>query len=168
MLEPHSRGSDNLYLFQMNSQLRVLVKESGLNEPTLDQVRFDFCFACITRICHLLEADESIKAYSEFELYMNKLMSKPNFERLQKSILNIANQHPGSQSLDGARHSAVSATYALANAINGNAIATAEYAAYSKVYGYEGYAVNDLENYQDEYFIQVKILRDLIEEFESA
>jgi hypothetical protein len=58
----------------------------------------------------------------------------------------------------------VSATYALANAINGNAVAAAEYAAYSKTYGYGGYAVSDLESYQEEYSEQVNILNKLIED----
>ena len=87
-----------------------------------------------------------------------------DFVDLHKSIFNIANKHQGSKSLDGTKHSAVSATYALANAINGNAVAAAEYAAYSKTYGYGGYAVSDLENYQEEYTEQVKILKKLLEE----
>ena len=89
------------------------------------------------------------------------------FTELQKSILDIANKHQGSTSLDGTKHSAVSATYALANAINGQAVAAAEYAAYSKVYGYGGYAASDLDSYQEEYSEQVKILQRLLQSAHS-
>ena len=148
----------------MNAELRSLVKESGLNNPEMETVRFKFCFACASRISHLLELDEAIAAYKSFESYLNGGIEKSQFAAIQKSILEIANKHPGSKSLDGTKHSAVSATYALANAINGNAIAAAEYAAYSKTYGYGGYAVSDLESYQEEYGEQVRILKKLLEE----
>ena len=54
------------------------------------------------------------------------------------------------------------ATYALANSMNGNAVAAAEYAAYSKTYGFGGYAVNDLDSYQEDYSAQVAILKELL------
>lgn len=85
------------------------------------------------------------------------------FAELKQSIWTVANKHQGSTSLDGTKHSAVSATYALANAINGQAVAAAEYAAYSRVYGYGGYAASDLDSYQEEYSEQVKILQRLLE-----
>ena len=148
----------------MNAELRALVKESGLNNPEMEAIRYKFCFACASRVAHLLELDEAIAAYKDFESYLNGELDRANFEVLQKTILEIANKHPGSKSLDGTKHSAVSATYALANAINGNPVAAAEYAAYSKTYGYGGYAVSDLESYQEEYAEQVKVLRGLLDE----
>ena len=148
----------------MNAELRALVKELGLNNPQMEAIRYKFCFACASRIAHLLEQDEAITAYKDFGSYLNGELDKQKFELLQKTILEIANKHPGSKSLDGTKHSAVSATYALANAINGNPVAAAEYAAYSKTYGYGGYAVSDLESYQEEYSEQVKILKRLLEE----
>jgi hypothetical protein len=111
--------------------------------------------------------DEAISAYQDFKSYLEGKVTQVKFADLQKSIFSIANKHQGSKSLDGTKHSAVSATYALANAINGNAIAAAEYAAYSKTYGYGGYAVSDLESYQEEYSEQVKILKRLLEKRES-
>lgn len=148
----------------MNSELRALVKETGLNNPEMETIRYRFCFACASRIQHLLELDEAITAYKDFESYLNGNLTGVEFQALQKSILEIANKHPGSKSIDGTKHSAVSATYALANAINGNAVAAAEYSAYSKTYGYGGYAVSDLESYQEEYSDQVKILKKLLDE----
>lgn len=129
----------------------------------MERMRFEFCFACASRINHLLELDEALSAYEDFKSYLEGRLNPGEFESLQKSILSIANKHQGSQSIDGTKHSAVSATYALANAMNGNAVATAEYAAYSKTYGYGGYAVNDLESYQEEYSEQVNILKRLID-----
>ncbi len=146
----------------MNSELRTLVDQVGLNSPEMQRMRFEFCFACASRINHLLELDEAISAYQDFKSYLDNNLEQVEFENLQKSIFSIANKHQGSKSLDGTKHSAVSATYALANAINGNAVAAAEYAAYSKTYGYGGYAVSDLESYQEEYSAQVGILKELL------
>lgn len=146
----------------MNSELRALVDKVELNTPSMERTRFEFCFACASRINHLLELDEALAAYQDFKSYLEDTLSHVEFEALQKSIFSIANKHQGSKSLDGTKHSAVSATYALANAINGNAVAAAEYAAYSKTYGYGGYAVSDLDSYQEEYSAQVAILKDLL------
>lgn len=130
----------------------------------MERTRFEFCFACASRINHLLELDEALSAYQDFKSYLEGQVSQADFENLQATIFSIANKHQGSKSLDGTKHSAVSATYALANAINGNAVAAAEYAAYSKTYGYGGYAVSDLDSYQEEYSAQVAILKDLLEQ----
>lgn len=148
----------------MNNELRTLVDQMELNAPEMERVRFEFCFACASRINHLLELDEALSAYQDFKSYLEGELNLVEFENLQKSIFSIANKHQGSKSLDGTKHSAVSATYALANAINGNAVAAAEYAAYSKTYGYGGYAVSNLESYQEEYSEQVNILKRLIED----
>ena len=130
----------------------------------MERTRFEFCFACASRINHLLELDEALSAYQDFKSYLAGQVSQDDFENLQATIFSIANKHQGSKSLDGTKHSAVSATYALANAINGNAVAAAEYAAYSKTYGYGGYAVSDLDSYQEEYSAQVAILQELLEQ----
>jgi hypothetical protein len=147
----------------MNIELRSQVDKVGLNTPEMERVRLEFCFACASRINHLLELDEALLAYQDFKSYLDGQLNQVDFEALQKSIFNIANKHQGSTSLDGTKHSAVSATYALANAINGNAVAAAEYAAYSKTYGYGGYTVSDLESYQEEYSAQVTILKEILE-----
>jgi hypothetical protein len=147
----------------MNIELRSQVDKVGLNTPEMVRVRLEFCFACASRINHLLELDEALSAYQDFNSYLDGQLNQVDFEALQKSIFNIANKHQGSTSLDGTKHSAVSATYALANAINGNAVAAAEYAAYSKTYGYGGYTVSDFESYQEEYSAQVTILKEILE-----
>jgi len=146
----------------MNIELRALVDEVSLMSLEMERTRFEFCFACASRINHLLELDEALSAYQDFQSYLGGTLIQAEFESLQQSVFSIANTHQGSKSLDGTKHSAVSATYALANAINGNAVAAAEYAAYSKTYSYGGYAVNDIESYQEEYSAQVAILKGLL------
>lgn len=146
----------------MNKELRKLAEEVGLTNEDMESVCLDFCFACARRIHHLLESEETITAYKDFEKYINGHLDKNEFVKLQTQVLELANKHPGSTSLDGTKHSAVSATYALANAINKKPIEAAEYAAYAKTYGYGGYAVNDLDSYQEEYTEQIKILKDLL------
>lgn len=73
----------------------------------------------------------------------------------------IANQHRGSNSIDGSAHAAVSATYAVANAVAGRALEAASYAAYASVYAYGGYAVNDPASFEPEFAWQVAELRRL-------
>jgi hypothetical protein len=65
-------------------------------------------------------------------------------------------------SIDGSQHSAVSATYAVANALAGKAREAADYAAYAAVYGYGGYAVNDPESFASEHNWQMDALRGLL------
>lgn len=70
---------------------------------------------------------------------------------------------------DGARrayenqpaHAAVSATYALANALAGRAVEAASYAAYASVYAYGGYAVADRSAFEPELTWQLEELRRL-------
>ena len=75
----------------------------------------------------------------------------------------LANHHPGSRSLDGVGHAAVSASYAVANALAGRALQAAEYAAYAAVYGAGGYgAVQQRESFQPELDWQLATLRRLV------
>jgi hypothetical protein len=143
----------------MNKELRSLLKEIDLDQIQNQSIRWRFCLYCADSVRHLLELDEAVNALIEFESLLQSADKKNNLDKLQELIQKIANQHPGSKSLDGTKHSAVSATYALSAAIAGNPIAAAEYAAYAKIYGYGGYAVNDLENFEDEYVSQVNILK---------
>ena len=61
----------------------------------------------------------------------------------------------------GLAHAAVSATYAVANALAGRALDAASYAAYASVYAYGGYAVNDPSAFESEFDWQVRTLREL-------
>ena len=56
----------------------------------------------------------------------------------------------------------------MANALAGRALDAAEYAAYSTVYGYGGYAVNDPDSFTPEYNWQVDELTRLLRVEEMA
>ena len=78
-------------------------------------------------------------------------------------IANLANKHQGSESIDGCGHAAVSATYAIANALAGKACQAAEYAAYAVVYGRGGSgAVADRESFEPEFQWQVACLSSMV------
>lgn len=70
------------------------------------------------------ENGDVIAVLNEFRRCLND--SGPTTEAevkgLAVTISKLAASHPGSRSIDGTRHTAVSATYALARAVNGNAI----------------------------------------------
>ena len=63
--------------------------------------------------------------------------------------------------IDGTAHAAVSATYAVVNALAGRALDAASYAAYATVYAYGGYAVNDPQSFEAEFAWQVERFREL-------
>jgi len=63
--------------------------------------------------------------------------------------------------MDGSGHAAVSATYAVANALAGRALETADYAAYAVVYDYGAYAVSDPSAFEAEFEWQVAALEGL-------
>ena len=80
----------------------------------------------------------------------------------QREADQLANQHRGSKSIDGCGHAAVSASYAVANAINGRALQAASYAVYAMVYAGGGYgAVAQREAFDPEFAWQVDTLRAL-------
>jgi hypothetical protein len=88
-------------------------------------------------------------------------MSPAELEATRDELQRVANSHRGSPSLDGAAHAAVSATYALANALAGRALEAASYAAYASVYAYGGYAVSDASAFEPEHAWQADELRRL-------
>ena len=142
----------------MNLELEKLVKQTELDRNS--QLRF--AYACVSRVSDSLEDESAIQAYKLFGSYLKGEVTETEFAKLAEDIKSIAVSHQGSKSIDGTRHSAVSATYALANAINAKVLEAAAYAAYSKVYGYGGYAVNDPESFKDEYNEQVRLLQDFL------
>lgn len=96
--------------------------------------------------------------------YLNGQIDRAAFQHAQGEASRLANQHTGSKSIDGCGHAAVSATYAVANAINGKAIEAASYAAYASVYAGGGYgAVADREAFEPEFSWQVAALTALAE-----
>lgn len=139
--------------------------DSALNSAGKDQMlAWRFGLACVEEVADNLESDEVIAVLERFRLCVanNAADSQPELQELSSLMAKLSASHPGSKSLDGTRHAAVSATYALAKAVNGRAVEAAAYAAYSQIYAYGGYAVTDPECFSQVHRIQLKILLSLI------
>jgi hypothetical protein len=146
----------------MNAELRRLALQCGLESPRQARLALRFAHACVTRVAHLLEDEQAITGLQRFGVLLQDPSDDHDLAVLASEMAALANRHQGSRSLDGSQHAAVSATYALAQAVSGKAVAAAEYAAYSKVYAYGGYAVHDLESFSEEYAWQVECLQALL------
>ncbi|MCB1542203.1 MAG: hypothetical protein KDJ25_15585 [Rhodoblastus sp.] len=118
------------------------------DDPAL---RYRFALACVEDVSGNLEDEAAINAYERFRALVARFdeHSPRALEELASEMKTISQSHPGSKSIDGTRHAAVSATYALARAVDGDAVNAAAYAAYSNIYGYGGYAVNDPDSFAE-------------------
>lgn len=143
----------------MNLELEKLVKAAKLDGTDNEPLRLELGLLFVERIEQQLERDEALDALKKFKVLVRESYDPVKLKQLAQDSLLIANHHPGSTSIDGTQHSAVSATYALANAINGKVLEAAAYAAYSKIYGYGGYALNDPSSFEEEYKAQVAIFK---------
>lgn len=94
--------------------------------------------------------------------YLSGTAGRAELDRWAEEAARLARQHQGSESIDGSGHAAVSASYAVANALAGKARQAAEYAAYAAVYGQGGYgAVSDRESFEPEFKWQAACLASL-------
>jgi hypothetical protein len=95
-------------------------------------------------------------------LYVKGGADRDALDQAAAEAATLAKQHQGSRSLDGVGHAAVSASYAVANALAGRAVQAADYAAYAAVYCYGGYgAVCDPESFVAERNWQLATLERL-------
>jgi len=144
----------------------ILMKIAAeLNEAGDDPaLRYGFALACVGDVAANLEDDEVIRAFGKFKDLLASFddRSLDEIEVLANELKGLSQSHPGSKSIDGTRHAAVSATYALARAVDGDAVNAAAYAAYSSVYGYGGYAVNDPDSFAEAHQKQLDCLRRLM------
>ena len=145
----------------MNQALQRLASEIGLFEQGHEHLRLAFGLACASRVRHLLEDPQVVACLSVLDQYVAGKVAWPALEEATTEVARLANRHRGSQSIDGSAHAAVSATYAVANALAGKPIEAASYAAYASVYAYGGYAVTDPESFQPEIAWQLETLRGL-------
>ena len=146
----------------MNRALERLAQEVALAEPTNERLRLQFGHACASRASHFIEDPAVAACLDALRQYLAGRLSRPDLDQAAERAARLANQHQGSRSIDGAGHAAVSATYAVANAIAGKAVQAAEYAAYAVVYGQGGYgAVADRESFGPEFEWQVSHLLSL-------
>lgn len=106
----------------MNQALENLVNEVSLTSPDNEAMRLTFGLACVERVRHLLEEPQVVACLDALGLYVRGEMDRTTFDAAHDNAARLANQHPGSKSIDGTSHAAVSATYAVANALAGKAL----------------------------------------------
>jgi hypothetical protein len=152
----------------VNHALAQLAKEMGLDAPGQEPLRLAFGLACVDRVAHLLEEPAAMECLAALRGRVAGTVDDAAFAMARDTIARVANGHRGSASLDGAAHAAVSATYAVANALAGRALDAASYAAYAAVYAYGGYAVRDPESFEPEFAWQVAALRGLLTQRAAA
>ena len=146
----------------MNHALRQLAAECELATDDRRMLRLRFGLACADRVRHLLEDLRAVELLGVLQAYIAGRCDQSALHSAALEAAQVASQHRGSASIDGSKHSAVSATYAVANALAGRALEAADYAAYSTVYGYGAYAVNDPDSFALEYAWQVDALKLLL------
>lgn len=133
----------------MNTDLERLAREIHLDAPHNARLRYAFAHACASRVSHLLEDPAAAECLSALGGFLQGSLTGAELDQLADRAARIANQHQGSKSIDGCGHAAVSATYAVANAVAGKALQAADYAAYAMVYGQGGYgAVADRSSFE--------------------
>ena len=145
----------------MNQELSRLAASLGIDAPRHESLRLAFGLACVRRVQHLVEDQRAIDGLSVLEAVAAGGSDRAALVQATQEIAAVANSHRGSHSIDGSAHAAVSATYAVANALAGRALEAASYAAYASVYAYGGYAVNDPSAFEAEHAWQVQALREL-------
>ncbi|QFZ83160.1 hypothetical protein GFK26_10490 [Variovorax paradoxus] len=148
----------------MNTELHRLARGADLEAQAQAPLRLRFGLACVRRVRHLLESPEAIEGLDTLEAFLDGRVSPEALAQAVQQMAVVAGSHPGSRSLDGAAHAAVSATYAVSQAVAGRALQAAAYAAYATVYAYGGYAVTDPEAFAEEFAWQVSAFRALSED----
>jgi len=116
-----------------------------------DRLRQAFALACVERVAHLLEDPAVAQCLDVLRAYERGEASRATLDEASTRAAALANAHPGSRSIDGVGHAAVSASYAVASALAGRAQQAADYAAYAAVYAGGGYgAVADRASFAPE------------------
>lgn len=145
----------------MNPELVKLASSLALDRPEQQMLRWRFGLACALRVKHLLEDPRALQCLATLQAFVAGTVDRAVLGAAAQEMARVSNTHPGSQSIDGTGHAAVSATYAVANALKGKALEAAGYAAYAAVYAYGGYALNDPSEFEAEFSWQVEELRKL-------
>lgn len=146
----------------MNNTLEQIARKIDLASSSNERLRLEFGYACAQRVAHLLEESSVVECLRVLRQYLDGATDQETFDRSVAEAAQLANHHQGSKSIDGCGHAAVSATYAIANALAGKALQAADYAAYAMVYGQGGYgAVADRESFEPEFAWQADCLHSL-------
>jgi hypothetical protein len=142
-----------------------MARQVGLDAPVNERLRLRFGHACAMRVKHFLEDPAVVDCLAGLGQYLAGTLGREELGRLAQEAERLARQHQGSSSIDGSGHAAVSASYAVANALAGKARQAAEYAAYAAVYGQGGYgAASDRESFEPEFRWQADCLASLADE----
>ena len=153
----------------MNDALDRLAIELALDTPANERLRLEFAHACVVRVQHLLEEPAVLECLTALGRHLDGRLDRQGLAAAAAEAARLANHHQGSQSIDGCGHAAVSATYAVANALAGKARQAAEYAAYATVYGQGGYgAVASRESFEPEFAWQLDCLAALARKRQAA
>ena len=146
----------------MNTALEQLAAHLGLARPEMRGLRLAFAWACVARVDSLLEEPAVVQCLAVLGRHVGGSASREELDAAAAEAARLANAHRGSKSIDGCGHAAVSATYAVANALAGKAIEAAAYAAYATVYAQGGYAaVADRQSFDAEHAWQLGELQRL-------
>lgn len=146
----------------MNRELDRLATDLALDDAAQERLRLAFAHECVARVRHLLEDPRVVAALDGLGAYLQGTLSREQLAALAEDAERLANRHPGSKSIDGCGHAAVSATYAVAKALAGRAREAADYAAYAGVYAQGGSAaVAQRESFDAEFGWQVRCLARL-------
>ena len=116
----------------MNEALDRLAQEVSLNSAS-ERLRLEFGYACVCRVEQFIEQAEVLQCLQGLGAFLAGAIERAEFDALAAKAEVLANHHQGSRSLDGSGHAAVSATYAVANALAGKARQAADYAAMDPV-----------------------------------
>lgn len=150
----------------VNTALEALARSLHLNTPEQHRLRLRLGHACVQRVRRFIENPEVLVCLDTLGAYLDGAVDAGHLQAALERAAALANQHPGSRSLDGVGHAAVSATYAVAQALAGKALVAADYAAYAAVYGEGGYgAVADPQSFEPEHVWQLACLRGLADPF---
>ena len=146
----------------MNDALDQLAASIGLAAPANEGLRLAFGHACVARVQHLLEEPEVERCLSVLAQFVDGKAGRDTLDTARAAAVRLANSHRGSASIDGCGHAAVSASYAVANALQGKPLDAASYAAYATVYARGGSAaVADRASFEPEFSWQCATLRSL-------
>lgn len=147
----------------MNRQLRTLASNHSFETDQYQKQRLAFGISCVNRITHLLIDEQLTTILNDAQLFLADKLSQAEFDIQVNEAKKIAQSHAGSNGMDGAGSAAVSATFAVARALAGDAINAAEYAAYASVYAYASHTVSDPSAYEKEYQWQVQALEKILQ-----
>ena len=142
----------------MNQELLKRAQALSLEAQEQTNLALEFGVACVQRVRHLIVDSQALDALDDAARFVAGTTDEHAMYRAAQSAAEVAQSHPGSGVIDGAGSAAVSATTALARALNGKPLDAAGYCAYAAVYAYSSSSVTDPRAYEDEHAWQVQTL----------